>query len=1070
MRGLLSFILMWAWIIPPLAARERLLFSTLSLEQGLSQSIVECMLQDRRGFLWLGTEDGLNRYDGYTFTIFKENSTDPNSLSHDNILCLLQDDEGFIWIGTYHGGLNRYGPETGKFTRFVADPDDPASISHNIVAALAQDGEGTIWVGTARGLEAWKPGTDDFVHAGDRGEEWSQLAGFSIGSLLVDSGGSLWIGTYGRGVFLIESPGSPPRQLTPGVLANASIASLAEDSSGRIWIGSLNLGAFRWDRETGRLRAFPPNPDGESTLRSPTVRSILCDRGGTIWLGSDNGLHRYEGEGRGFSVYNAATGDPRSISHNEIHCVFEDRAEVLWLGTYGGGVSKSMGRNNHFLHYRSAPDDPNSLSNDIVWSFYEDSREILWIGTHGGGLERLDRKTQRFTRFRNRPGDPTSLSDNRVRVVTRTRDGMFWVGTNGGGINRFNPRTRVFTTYRNDPDVATSLSFDIVRCILEDSLGNLWIGTLGGGLNRMDRKTGAFTRYLAGTPGSESTISNNVVRVLYESPAGVLWIGTYGGGIDKLDIRSGVFSHIAAEPENPEGLSNNYIFSIHEDREGIFWLGTEGGLNRMDPETGKCRRYGVKEGLPDNTIYGILEDNYGFLWVSTSNGLGRFDPRTGNCRNFHDVDGLQNNEFNGGAFYRNKKGELFFGGINGFNIIDPSRIKQNQYLPPIVITDFRKFNQAVAMGKPLYTLKEVELSHRDDMVSFGFAALDFTVPEKNRYSYRMEGLSDKWIDTGADHRYATFTSLPAGKYVLQVKGANNHGVWNHAGTTLVVRVKPPWWRTWWFQITMLFSILATVFISYRLRIRDVKHETRMRAELRAAHEAQASIMPGRSPRIAGYDIAGISVPASEVGGDFFDYLWTGDGESRFAVVLGDVSGKGMKAAMTAVMADGILCACSAGTRDIQSIMTRLNQSLCRKIDRRDFVAMVIADFNKDGMAFINSGLPDPILKRGDRIMSLVPEGRRLPPGVHPERSFTTSRVDLLPGDILVFMSDGVTEAMDASHRLYGLEGFMESLDGLEEKKMTAGEILETLVADVNAFMDDFEARDDITMVVVKKEK
>jgi serine phosphatase RsbU (regulator of sigma subunit) len=526
---------------------------------------------------------------------------------------------------------------------------------------------------------------------------------------------------------------------------------------------------------------------------------------------------------------------------------------------------------------------------------------------------------------------------------------------------------------------------------------------------------------------------------------------------------------LRAQPENPDALSNNYVFSIHEDQNGFFWLGTEGGLNRFDPKTGKFRRFSESDGLPDNTIYGILQDNDGFLWLSTSNGLGRFDPSTELCRSFHYMDGLQNNEFNGGAFFRNSRGELFFGGINGFNIITPSRIRENRHRPPVVITDFRKFNQPVDLDVPVHSLREVVLSHRDDMISFGFAALDFTVPNKNQYAYRMEGLSGKWIQTAANRRMATFTSLPAGRYTFRVKGSNNHGVWNHQGVEVAVRVNPPWWRTWWFQLSLLLLVLLTITFSYRLRVREVKQEARLRAELIAAHNAQVSIMPCRSPQIAGYDIAGSSIPASEVGGDFFDYLWADDGESGFAVVVGDVSGKGMKAAMTAVMADGVLSASASQTRDIIDIMHRLNRSLVGKTDRRDFVAIVIASFSGEKLELINSGLPDPLLKRNGQVTWLISEGPRLPPGVWKDRPFTATCHQLRPGDVTLFCSDGVTEAMDRGGQMYGRQRMQQCLLALDSQRFSAREILDAIMADINLFMAGKEARDDITLVVVKKE-
>ena len=1060
----LTFLLLHSF----LQAGSSLRFQNISIQDGLSQSIVECILQDREGFLWFGTEDGLNRYDGYQFTVFKEDPSNPNSLSHDNILCLLQDGNGFIWIGTFHGGLNRYDPRNGQFTRFRHDPTRPDSLAHDVVNSLALDRQGTMWVGTAGGLDAWNPDTQGFVHADERGEAWNPLAVVQIASLCIDRDGRMWVGTLGSGVFRSDAAGSPPIAVGEQHMAIANVMSICDDGAGRIWIGTRRIGAFRWDSATDTFFHFDYRPGPGKGLRSPNVRSILLDRSGTIWLGTDNGLHRFNEKDESFIVYTSISGDIRSIAHNEIHCVFEDRAEVLWAGTYGGGVSKSIGRKNHFIHFHSNAEDPDTLGNNIVWSFYEDQAGILWVGTHGGGLERLDRKTHRFTRYRHRPGDPSSLSDNRVRVVMRTRDGFFWLGTNNGGINRFDPETETFITYRNNPGDPASIGSDTVRCILEDTFGNLWVGTIGGGLNRMDRESGRFTRYMPRV-GDTQSVSNNVIRVLYESPPGVLWIGTYGGGLDRLDIRSGRFTHIRAQPENPDALSNDYVFSIHEDRNGHFWVGTEGGLNQLNPATGKWSRYGIQEGLQANTVYGIVEDNDGRLWLSTSKGLSRFDPKTKKFRNFHYIDGLQDDEFNGGAYYRNRRGELFFGGINGFNIIDPSMIEDNNHMPPVVITDFRKFNQTVNLGAPMHTLRRVVLSHGDSMITFGFAALDFTVPEKNRYAYRMEGLTNKWIHTEADQRYATFTSLPPGSYRFRVKGSNNQGVWNQAGATVDVRVLPPWWKIWWLQWGAGLLLLVLSGIMFRRRMRAVLRKTRMSTELTAAHDAQMSIMPQHNPGIAGLDVEGLCVPASEVGGDFYDFLWSGEGESDFGVVVGDVSGKGMKAAMTAVMANGIIFSTAEAHRSIAKIMECLNESLCRKTDRRDFVALMIAAFGKERreMRFINCGLPIPLLKRGDSVRELKSDGSRFPPGICMGKKFSESRFSLLPGDVVMFMTDGITEAMNCDLELFGEDRLSAHLRSMDTERMTAHEILEAVGQRVNGFMGEATARDDMTLVVVK---
>jgi diguanylate cyclase (GGDEF)-like protein len=441
------------------------------------------------------------------------------------------------------------------------------------------------------------------------------------------------------------------------------------------------------------------------------------------------------------------------------------------------------------------------VSGNLIQSFAEsvDDRTI-WIAAYGDGLNRLDRRTGRFTHYRSRPNDPASLADDRVMSLAVDREGMVWVGTIDAGLDRLDPRTGVFEHFRHDPEDPRSLSRNAVTRIYEDRQGVLWVGTYKGGLNRMDRRKGEFIRYQH-DPSNPTSLSNDRVVGITEDEDGILWIGTDGGGLNRFDPEKGTFSRYRHDPADPESLSSDNVWVVHRDRMERLWVGTQGGgLNRWDPSLryahlGRFKRYDTKDGLPGAVVNGILEDDAGTLWISTTRGLSRFSPETGAFKNYDASDGLQS-EFNHGAFFKASDGEMFFGGSNGFNSFYPQLVRENPHAPEVALTAFLKFNQKVDLGVPLTDVREISLTHKDSVVAFEFAALDYTAPEKNRYRYKLEGFDEDWIDAGRLRR-ATYTNLSPRSYTFRVKAANNDGVWNEEDLAVRVRMIPPPWRTWW---------------------------------------------------------------------------------------------------------------------------------------------------------------------------------------------------------------------------------------------------------------------------------
>ena len=1076
-------------------------FQRISLEQGLSQSIVTSIVQDSRGFMWFGTEDGLNIYDGFGFEVIRNDPNDPNSLSYNQITTIYEDRSGEFWIGTFNGGLNRYNIKTEQFTRYQNDPNNPNSLSHNIVRAIYKDSDGILWIGTDSGLNRFIPNSKEngngesgptFVHCQNDPDNPNSLSHNTVRTIYEDRSGTLWIGTNGGLNQLVKNSSKSSQKdcvpffvhykndpNNPNSLSQDTIRTIYEDRSGTLWIGTeggLNK-LIRKSYKNGQKESVPTfiryqnDPNNPNSLSNDEIYSIYEDRSGVLWIGTNGGgLDRFDREIEKFTHYQNDPRNPNSLSYNEIRSIFEDRSGNLWIGTYGGGINKVDRGKKQFLHYKPDHDNPNSLNEEIIWGIYEDRSGILWIGTHGGGLNKFDRKNNLYTHYLSDPNDPNSLSNNTVRLVIEDTSGILWIGTNGGGINRFDRESEKFTAYQHDPDNPSSLSHNEIRALYQDRSGTLWIGTRGGGLNKLipGRHEGApptFIHYRY-DPDDPNSLSNDFIRTIHEDSLGILWIGTLGGGLNRFDRKSEIFTHYRTNPNDSNSLSNDYIFSIHEDHEGILWLGTfGGGLNKFYSSDGTFKYYTEKDGLPNDVIYGILEDDQHNLWLSTNNGLSKFNPKMETFRNYNMGDGLQSNEFNGGSYFKSgRSGEMFFGGINGFNAFYPENIKDNPYIPPIVITSFRKLNEEVKFNKPISEIKELKLSYRDYVFSFEFAALDYTAPEKNRYAYKMEGLDKEWIYTDSEKRFANYTTLSPGKYTFKVKGSNNDGIWNEKGTSIIIKITPPLWKTLWFRTLFILFVSGFLFILYKRRFKNI----RLKTELQAAHDAQMFIMPQADPKVKGFDISGVCIPANEVGGDFFDYIWLNGETDKFVIVIGDVSGKAMKAAMTAVMASGMINTEAIEATSVKKIITRVNRPLYVKTERQMFTSVCLASFDnvKKELTFTNAGLIEPLLKSENTTEYIKATGPTQPLGLIKDNIYQEKKVPLKSGDTLILLTDGITEAINHAKDFYGEEKLKNLINKIDTTILSAKEIIDIIIKDVRQFTGTAQQHDDMTLVVV----
>jgi signal transduction histidine kinase/ligand-binding sensor domain-containing protein len=805
------------------------------------------ILQDRKGFLWLATSEGLNKYDGYSFKVYKHDPDDPHSLGDNMIWAIYEGRAGLLWIGTDGGGLNRFDPQTERFTRYRHDPDDPHSLSHNVVQSIYEDRAGTLWVGTnGGGLNRFDPQTERFARYRHDPDDPYSLGSDTVWTIYEDRAGVLWIGTWGGGLNRFDPQTERFTRYQhnpddPHSLSNNVVWAIYEDRAGRLWIGSNGGGLDRFDPETERFIHYQHDSEDPDSLSDNIVQPIYEDRTGALWIGTNSGgLNRFDPETGQFIRYQHDPADPHSLSNDNVWTIYEDRAGLLWIGTWGGGLNKYDRKTERFRLYQHDPGDSYSLSDNIVFSIYEDRAGLLWVGSSSGGLNKFDRETGQFVYYQHDSANPHSLSHNNVLVVYEDRVGTLWAGTWGGGLNRFDPGTEQFIRYQHDPDNPHSLSDNAVTSVYEDRAGRLWVGTYGGGLNKFDRETEQFVHYQH-DPDAPYSLSHNTILSIYEDLAGQIWVGTWGGGLNRFDPGTEQFIRYQHDPSDPYSLSDDTVPSIYEDRAGTLWVGTYGGgLNKFDRGKETFTHYREKDGLPNDGIYGILEDEQGNLWLSTNKGLSKFNPGSENFKNYDVRDGLQGNEFNAGAYHKSKSGEMFFGGVNGFNTFYPEDIKDNPHIPPITLTDFQLFNKPVGIGgdsplqKAIGETEALTLSYRDYVFSFGFAALDYTAPEKNQYAYMMEGFDKEWVYVDAARRFAPYANLPAGEYTFRVRGANNDGVWNENGAAIKITVTAPFWQTWWFMGLMAVLVVGAVIGAFQLRLRAVEAQRRRLSEVEEA--------------------------------------------------------------------------------------------------------------------------------------------------------------------------------------------------------------------------------------------
>ena len=823
-------------------------FQKVDFAGQLPQATVPAIIQNRQGFMWLATNGGLVKYDGYRTRVYSYIPGDPDGISSNSINSLYEDRDGYIWIGLVGEGLDRFDPVTETFIHFKSRPDSEYFFGSNYVWDICGDRNGDLWIGTYLGgfsrmriiRNSPKQPKVEFTFYQHESNNPNSLSNNIVVAILADRRGNIWLGTEnGLNKFNPET-GNFTRFFSdtqnPRSLSSNRIICLYEDSTGSMWIGTRGQGLNRLDNpdeseSDADFTRFRGDSSDLSGLNDNFIHSIFEDSRHNIWIGTlRGGLNKFDKKTQKFISFTYDPTNTHSLQGDEVLSICEDKTGNLWFGMGKNGVNRLNLNSRNFVNFDLDSHSDQEKGNSI-FSVYEDESNCLWIGNLNGFLFKVQlEKLVERTDYIRKPISIESfkISKFAIRSIYEDNLGDLWIGTRGEGVYRI-PKVRIGTgdyiNFRYNPSDPSSLCSDHIYDILEDDLGNIWIGTGERGLSILtpeNREKRVFIRKTSRYNDPQS-LSHNYIRCLYKDSKGIIWIGTNSGGLNRYDRENDRFIRYRYDDADSNSISSDNVGALLEDNSGVLWVGTgEAGLNRFDKDSGSFKRYSRDDGLPDNTIYAILEDNQNNLWISTNKGLSKFNPLTEAFVNFSKQDGIQDNEFNTAACYKNvSNGQLYFAGINGITTFFPTTLKQNNFIPPIQITSFTVLNKKFGNTLPEND-SEMVLSYRDYMFSFEFVALDFTNPLRNLYAYKLEGFNDAWFQTDWSRRIATFTNIPPGTYVFRVKGSNNHGVWNEEGIAVHIVITPPFWQTWWFRILIIFMLAFFILALHRRRMRNLR--------------------------------------------------------------------------------------------------------------------------------------------------------------------------------------------------------------------------------------------------------
>jgi ligand-binding sensor domain-containing protein len=810
-------------------------FNNISINDGLSQSSPNCIFQDSRGLMWIGTDDGLNKYDGYSFIVYKPEQDNRYSISNSRVLSIAEDASGNLWIGTNGGGINRYDRKSDRFYAFIPGTKAAASVAGLIVSSILALPNGEVWIGTENGLSIFNAETGEFVNPSEQYPSLHAIASTKINTLIQKKDTVVYAGTE-NGLIRFDLQNKSLRHYLPNTADNYAIpgkqiTALLADKDDHLWVGTEN-GLARMENNDSFTRVRTSAQ--KDVNGSPAViKALLQDDGGDLWIGTyGNGVDILTPQTGRVVNYSYDHNNPHSLKNNEVLSIYKDMSGIIWIGS--NGIDTYNPKKEKFVLYDYVPYTKERLIFRNIHPIYEDDDAVLWIGSKSDGLHALDRKRKDYGRWVHDPYNQNSLSSNRIRAIKEYPKGILWIGTEDQGLDKIyldaDRKPYRFKHFRSEPGNANSITSNKIYAFFTDNAGKLWIGT-DNGLTVMDIETETFKQFVPDTsdPGS---LSNTTVYAIYGDTGGNIWLAT-DYGINKYNPATGGFIHYIHLDNDRNSVIHNEILSFCEDHTGKLWIGTYGkGLDKFDPATGIFTHFTSFSKLSTAVIYGILEDESGRLWLSTNNGIIRFNPDNNEINQFSIEDGLQSNEFNGTSYFKSPSGEMFFGGQYGFNSFFPNDVVIDSVPPKIILSDLQVRNESITPGENspigihINEVKEIVLQYKQNNFTLYFSALHYANPEMNHYKYKLEGFDDDWIDVG-NKRFVSYTSLPYKTYTFRVIAANSDGVWNEKGLSVKIRVRPPFWATVWFRFLMILAILSGIFFLIRRQLTVAENQKRI---------------------------------------------------------------------------------------------------------------------------------------------------------------------------------------------------------------------------------------------------
>lgn len=811
-------------------------FLNIMEDRSVSLGEVEAIVQDNRGFIWLGGRDGLARFDGYDLQLMSVQSdpNDPEKLEKMfAVVDLFEDSRHDLWAAT-RSGLFKYDRDKDVFVKLEPQNGQPVEIYQTTASSIAEAPTGEILVGAYAGLNVIDPATLNVIQLMHEVDIPETVSSNTISDIVVDRQENVvWLSTE-AGLDRMDWATKKvtrfkPDASQPNSLPDNSVTALEQDEHGNMWVG-VRKGLYRFDKQTHAFKRYRHNADDHYSLGGDYILDLFVDNNGWLWIGTDTGgLSLYDAHNDRFIRFQS-DGSKGALATNALRKIYQDRIGDMWVGTYPSGVNYHDQSTAAFSAYKVGAHLPNGLLNDYIGAVLEDHEGNIWIG--GGGATRIDAKTGEFTHYRAGNDENAKITSGSVISGYVDSQGTVWLGTWAGGLHRYNSQTDRFDLVPHDETLAKTglktskvLNDNVIWDIFEDNQKNLWIATHNGGLSRFDRDTHTFTIYEQDL-SNPAALPNQLVWSVMEDSKGRFWVGT-ASGLELMDREQGNFKHYRANVNPPNGLTSDSIMSMFEDSKGRLWFGSDSGLYLYQEESDSFKKFNSKDGFADNGVRSIIEDENGSLWLGTNNGVVMFNPDTLKVSNYQTYNGEKIGGLNNQAIVANRRGEVMFGGVNGVQIFDTRKLGTNPYVPPVVVTDFRIFTRPVPINGPDEILSKaisqtdhLTLDYKKTMISFGFTALNYRSPDKNQYAYKLEGFDDEWRYV-ENQRTALYTNLNAGAYTFRIKASNNDGLWNEQGTAIVIKQLPPPWKTWW-----AYTIYALIFVAIIARFVQVQHKKR----------------------------------------------------------------------------------------------------------------------------------------------------------------------------------------------------------------------------------------------------